>query len=313
MGAQAAIWRALSPGQSLPLQEGSIIRLADKEFIIKKICQRFSDIDGYQENLKTLSDIDITDNINLANSCLKSHQSPYLKRSLLIVDKSIPKMDSVSSLNAEEGEFCRVCFGREGGERNPLLNLCKCAGSVRNIHYLCLKRWISTKSKHVSSDAYEYYEYDLSCDLCKQRIDKVILHGGKRYAVYSESFLHPPYVVMAYRNEASNQVKEFIINFDHQKSITLGKNKDCDLPLSEKLISGQHCELIYEKNTLYIKNLNPAFGTFVNFTEATLTSTDNCIELMLNNHLIKLHKESFRCFSNDFLRVRLDEHFSETY
>jgi hypothetical protein len=74
--------------------------------------------------------------------------------------------------------------------------------------------------------------------LCKQRIDKVIIHKGKRYPVYSESFLHPPYVVMAHRNDSSNQVKEFIINFDHQSTITVGKGKSCDLPLKERLISG---------------------------------------------------------------------------
>lgn len=131
--------------------------MADQEFVIKKICQRFTDIDGFQENMKTLSDIDITDNINLANSYLKSHQSPFLKRSKML-EKSMPKIDSVSSINADcDGELCRVCFGRDAGERNPLLNLCRCSGSVKSIHYLCLKRWINTKSKHISSGAYEYY------------------------------------------------------------------------------------------------------------------------------------------------------------
>jgi hypothetical protein len=263
MGKQATIWRALSPGLRVGLQEGSVIRLADSEFVIKKICQSFSDIDGLQDHLRTLSDIDLTDNINLANSCLRSQQSPLLKRSKL--GRTLPKVESVCSLNADqEGEFCRVCFGRESDERNPLLNLCRCAGSVKNIHYLCLKRWISTKSKHSSAGTYEYYEYDLSCDLCRQKIDKVIVHAGRRYAVYSESLLHPPYVVMAYRS-SDNLVREFIINFDHQDSLTLGRNKDCDLPLQGKLISGQHCELSYEKSTLYLKNLNPTFGTFVDF------------------------------------------------
>jgi hypothetical protein len=178
---------------------------------------------------------------------------------------------------------------------------------VKNIHYLCLKRWISVRSKHLSSGAYEYYEYDLSCDLCRQRIDKVVLHKGKRYAVYSESLLHPPYVVMAYRNDSSNQVREFIINFDHHAALTLGRNKDCDLPLPERFISGQHCELAYEKSTLYLKNLNPVFGTFVNFTEAAITGTENSITLMISNHIVKLQNDSFSCFANDAVRLRLEE------
>lgn len=112
---------------------------------------------------------------------------------------------------------------------------------------------------------------------------------------------------MAYRNDSSNLVREFIINFDHQSSITLGKNKDCDIILQEKFISGHHCELNYEKNTLYLKNLNPTFGTFVNFTEAAITSNENSISLMVNNHLIKLQNESYHCFTNDLIKVRLED------
>jgi hypothetical protein len=81
MTTNSSIWRALSSDERVSLQEGSIIKLADKEFTIKKICQHFNDLDGFEENIKTLSDIDITDAINLANSCFKSQQSRYLKRS----------------------------------------------------------------------------------------------------------------------------------------------------------------------------------------------------------------------------------------
>lgn len=196
-------------------------------------------------------------------------------------------MSSASLVSVEEGDFCRVCFGRDGGDRNPLLSLCQCAGSVKNIHYGCLKRWISTKSKHFSSPAYEYYEYDLSCDLCKQRIDKTITHKGKRYVVYGESLLHPPYVVMAHRSD-STQVREYIINFDHKSSVSVGKSKDCDLTLADRFISAMHCELAYDQNTLYLRSLNPTFGTFVNFTNATINSADNAVTLMINNHLVKL-------------------------
>ena len=99
---------------------------------------------------------------------MRNYQSPYLKRSNYF-DKNLQKMESMESLGGD-GDFCRVCFSKSSTHKNPLFNICKCAGSVKNIHYLCLKRWISTKSKHVSCGTYEYYEYDLSCDLCKERI-----------------------------------------------------------------------------------------------------------------------------------------------
>ena len=37
---------------------------------------------------------------------------------------------------------CKVCWGTEQSDTNPLLNSCKCDGSVRYIHYQCLKQWL---------------------------------------------------------------------------------------------------------------------------------------------------------------------------
>ena len=42
-------------GEQVQLKEGSVLKLADKEFSIKKICQSFHDLDGIEENLQTLS------------------------------------------------------------------------------------------------------------------------------------------------------------------------------------------------------------------------------------------------------------------
>lgn len=42
----------------------------------------------------------------------------------------------------EEVSQCKVCWGQDNEEMNPLLNSCKCDGSVRFIHYECLKHWL---------------------------------------------------------------------------------------------------------------------------------------------------------------------------
>ncbi len=40
---------------------------------------------------------------------------------------------------------CRVCFDNSHDRENPLVCLCKCSGSVKYIHYNCLKDWINNK------------------------------------------------------------------------------------------------------------------------------------------------------------------------
>jgi hypothetical protein len=37
---------------------------------------------------------------------------------------------------------CKICWDNTSTTENPLLNSCKCSGSVRYIHYECLKYWL---------------------------------------------------------------------------------------------------------------------------------------------------------------------------
>jgi len=47
---------------------------------------------------------------------------------------------------------CRICF--EGNEEQPLLQPCKCTGSIGHIHESCLMTWLTVKQSN-------------SCELCK--------------------------------------------------------------------------------------------------------------------------------------------------
>lgn len=40
---------------------------------------------------------------------------------------------------------CKVCWDNNSTPENPLLNSCQCNGSVRYIHYECLKYWLKQK------------------------------------------------------------------------------------------------------------------------------------------------------------------------
>ena len=37
---------------------------------------------------------------------------------------------------------CRICWGNENDDENPLILACMCKGSVGLIHFECLKSWV---------------------------------------------------------------------------------------------------------------------------------------------------------------------------
>ena len=45
----------------------------------------------------------------------------------------------------EKKEMCRFCWTNDFTDDNPKVGTCNCIGSVKYIHYLCLKGWLSTK------------------------------------------------------------------------------------------------------------------------------------------------------------------------
>jgi E3 ubiquitin-protein ligase DOA10 len=65
---------------------------------------------------------------------------------------------------------------------NPLLNSCRCDGSVRYIHFDCLKQWLRTKMQkkeeaHVISYSWKQFE----CEICKTPYPYVYKMNGKKY------------------------------------------------------------------------------------------------------------------------------------
>jgi len=64
---------------------------------------------------------------------------------------------------------CRFCWSNEQDSQNPLLNSCKCAGSVRYIHYECLKNWLKVKmNKKEEESLISYVWKQFECEICKK-------------------------------------------------------------------------------------------------------------------------------------------------
>lgn len=45
----------------------------------------------------------------------------------------------------EEGDLCRICQMGEESASNPLIQPCRCTGSLQYVHQDCIKRWLRSK------------------------------------------------------------------------------------------------------------------------------------------------------------------------
>ncbi|KAI1899204.1 hypothetical protein AGOR_G00059360 [Albula goreensis] len=65
----------------------------------------------------------------------------------------------------EEGDLCRICQMREESPSNPLLEPCRCTGSLQYVHQDCMKKWLRSKISSGSN-----LEAITTCELCKAKL-----------------------------------------------------------------------------------------------------------------------------------------------
>lgn len=84
------------------------------------------------------------------------------------VDENPTDVRRCDDMPKEGADQCRVCFRESNAENDPLLSLCKCTGSVKFIHLLCLKTWLNLKlTQHQSPSLRSYYWKSFDCEICK--------------------------------------------------------------------------------------------------------------------------------------------------
>lgn len=113
---------------------------------------------------------------------------------------------SLEEINHQmEDLMCRFCWVKEETDSNPMLNPCKCSGSVGCIHFQCLKQWLNSKVLtktlgETTTCTWKQYE----CELCKQPFPYAFNYKGKRWDMieYKKPAGQRPYIVLeSIRNE----------------------------------------------------------------------------------------------------------------
>ena len=128
-------------------------------------------------------------NNNDNNKSINTNFSQILKEVQTIETNKMKKMKE--SKDTTINKVCRICYGEEESEDNPLVQPCTCSGSMKYIHLNCLKTWINT-SVNIKLESTEYcniYSYkEAECELCKTNFPDFIRYKGKLYVISLRDF-----------------------------------------------------------------------------------------------------------------------------
>ena len=244
-----------------------------------------SKINSFENNC-ILSNRNRSNNSNFLNINIKNKNSFFLPRInsseelLVIKHKKNPKKENSKKIKInhqklkiiQKNRVCRICYGEDSSKDNPLIYPCICKGSMKYIHYLCLKNWLNSKVESMEDYSEEntiisYNTKDICCELCKTQFPDYIRYKEKLYNItfYKPNFKEFLVFESLKCDRNSNNKSRYIniISFENKKFINLGRSNKCDFSIPEISLSRFH-SLIYKiKGELFIEDNKSKFGTLI--------------------------------------------------
>ena len=217
---------------------------------------------------------------------------------------------------------CRICYGEDTDEINPLICPCICKGFMKYIHYECLKNWLNSKIEEDSLEdnfvrnpnCITYNRKNISCEICKVKFPDYIIHNNIYYNIlfYKPNF--EEFIILESLNSNSLEGNIFyhIISLDRKNYITIGRSNNCDLSLAELSVSRNHSIIRRGdgNNSLFLEDNNSKFRTLVLIQNKNMIVNDfMSLNIQVNKTFIKFKLDipfTWNCCARHDTRGRLD-------
>lgn len=193
--------------------------------------------------------------------------SPNKKTNDITTKMTVERVGNIISPLPIDNRICRICYLNEEESKNPLIKPCNCSGSLKYIHFECLKKWITTNycvRVESTEDSSIFMIKPIICELCKTKLPNYINHNGKFYPTLDfrnefQSYLSMESLSMdRYKNHFI-----YVISLDRREKIKVGRGHNANILLSDVSVSRVHCILNVERKCVFLEDNNSKFSTLV--------------------------------------------------
>ncbi|CAK88071.1 unnamed protein product (macronuclear) [Paramecium tetraurelia] len=228
--------------------------------------------------------------------------------------KQICDLDSSRS-SQSDAISCRVCCSSQDSVQNPLINPCKCTGSIKYIHLNCLKKWLKLKfqTKH-SNHCMIYMWKNLECEICKFNYPPVF--KSDQHIVDLVELSKPTeqaYVLMEIiqkrqdmRVDKTNQDSSwaqcngvYIVTFDNNsddkvaktKELQIGRANETEIRINDISVSRNHGTLKLNEGEVYLTDNKSKFGSLILMQQKVIPLINelNGIEIQVGRSVLQFN------------------------
>jgi len=179
-------------------------------------------------------------------------------------------------------KICRICLSEEdplGYYDDPLVQPCKCSGSMKYIHINCLKQWLNTKSclKIENNRNFSFFLIKpVICELCQTKFPDYIEHKGKLYEILDfQSEFEYYFIIESLTIDKNGYRFIYVISLNQNKKMKIGRSNDADIIFGDISVSRIHSILTIENKNIYLGDNNSKFGTLILVQTPTIKLVNN--------------------------------------
>jgi hypothetical protein len=184
-----------------------------------------------------------------------------LQYKALILDPSVPLDNPWTRQSSKSLSDCRICLSDENSSTNPLISPCQCSGSMQQIHFECLSKWIKLRliTKIIGEKLVRMWK-NIECEICKTPFK-----GYKNFLDLNTHFnmKEPVLMLENFDGLKPGNKNVWAIQMGEGESIVLGRAFDCDVRISDISVSRNHAIIENCKGNFVIKEKKSKFGTLV--------------------------------------------------
>jgi hypothetical protein len=175
------------------------------------------------------------------------------------------EVDIIDVPGEHDETCCRICYDRETDDDNPLLSVCKCDGSVKYTHLLCLKQWLRSKVGVRPTDSCTTYSWkSLECEICRWELPLSLRTRGQLFNLFDFEKPQCPFVILeAFCSERSSAKYVHVISTASKSCIRLGRGHDSDVRINDISVSRCHAVIKFEDGVFRLEDNSSKFGTLV--------------------------------------------------
>jgi len=200
---------------------------------------------------------------------------------------------------------CKICLCEDNEVENPLINPCKCSGSMKYIHVNCLKTWIRSK---VVTKLFRYLIVhcfrNVKCELCKTSIPDKIKINNEVIFLLDLNAPDTNYVILESINkEKSDNKYIYIIHLKEPRTIKIGRANESDIRMNDNSVSRNHANLKLCNGSFYLEDNFSKFGTVSLIQSDIMVYPKKTVAIQANGAYLKIVLQKtclglLKCYEN---------------